>query len=289
MASTAANAIHGLGSFIHDATIFNKLRRPLDYGGSTRYDTLDGQGLYRPCGAARWEALGLVPGTWHPRGQRLYLPAHFEENRIGVLHALMRARPLATLVTQCDSGLEANHVPVETLSEPLPHGTIQGHIARANPLWRSYRAESQALAIFQGPQVYISPSFYPSKQATGEVVPTWDYAVVHARGVLRVVQDDTWLRALVARLTDAHEAARRLPWKIDDAPPPYIEKMLSLIVGFEFSIISLTGKWKLSQNHPAANRRGVMAGLRTADGEDSRQVADMLESLEKERANEPQG
>jgi transcriptional regulator len=219
----------------------------------------------------------------------LYLPAHFEENRTNVLHALMRARPLATLVTQCDSGLEANHIPVETLSEPAPHGSIRGHIAHANPLWRTYRAESEALAIFQGPQVYISPSFYPSKQATGEVVPTWDYAVVHARGVLRFIQDAAWLRALVSRLTDAHEAARTPPWKIDDAPPPYIEKMLSLIVGFELSIVSLTGKWKLSQNHPAANRRGVVEGLRAATDEDSRGVADMLASLEEERRDDPQG
>jgi len=217
----------------------------------------------------------------------LYLPAHFEESRIDVLHALMRARPLATLVTLCDSGLEANHIPVETLSEPAPHGLIRGHIARANPLWRTYRAESEALAIFQGPQVYISPSFYPSKQETGEVVPTWDYAVVHARGALRFVQDAAWLRELVARLTDAHEAARPLPWKMDDAPPPYIEKMLSLIVGFEFSIVSLAGKWKISQNHPAANRQGVVSGLRTAADADSRGIADMLSSLDKERRDEP--
>jgi transcriptional regulator len=110
---------------------------------------------------------------------------------------------------------------------------------------------------------------------------------VHARGVLRFIQDAAWLRALVSRLTDAHEAARTPPWKIDDAPPPYIEKMLSLIVGFEFSIISLTGKWKLSQNHPAANRQGVVAGLRAAEGADSREIADMLSSLDKERLDEP--
>src|ERR1700675_1313187 len=132
----------------------------------------------------------------------------------------MRARPLATLVTLCDSGIVANHIPVETLSEPPPHGLIRGHIARANPLWRMYRADTEALAIFQGPQAYISPSFYPSKQETGEVVPTWDYAVVHARGTLKFLHDSVWLRAFVSRLTDAHEALRPMPWKIDDAPPP---------------------------------------------------------------------
>ena len=223
------------------------------------------------------------------RGWLLYLPAYFEEKRAEVLHAMMRARPLATLVTVCDSGIVANHIPVETLSEPAPHGLIRGHIARANPLWRTYRADSEALAIFQGPQVYISPSFYPSKLETGEVVPTWDYAVVHAHGSLRFIQDAEWLRALVTRLTNAHEALRPAPWKIDDAPPPYIEKMLSMIVGFEFSVTSLMGKWKLSQNHPAANRRGVVEGLRAASGAESAEVADMLASLEAERGDGPLG
>jgi transcriptional regulator len=216
----------------------------------------------------------------------LYLPAFFKESRTEVLRAMMRARPLATLVTICDSGLVANHIPVETLPEPAPHGLLRGHIARANPLWREYRADSEALAIFHGPQAYISPSFYPSKQQTGEVVPTWDYAVVHARGTLRFVQDALWLRALVVRLTDAHEAPRRAPWKVTDAPAPYIEKMLSQIVGFELSIVDMTGKWKLSQNHPAANRQGVVDGLAEGSPE-SREVADMVSTLNSERRNGP--
>jgi len=219
----------------------------------------------------------------------LYLPAYFEEKRADVLHSLMRARPLATLVAVCESGIVANHIPVETSSEPAPYGLIRGHIARANPLWRTYRADSEALAIFQGPQTYISPSFYPSKKETGEVVPTWNYAVVHAHGSLRFIQDAEWLRALVTRLTNAHEASRQAPWKIDDAPPPYIEKMLSMIVGFEFSVVSLIGKWKLSQNHPAANRRGVAEGLRSASGAEPAEVADMLSSLEAERGDGPLG
>src|ERR1700719_143865 len=228
-----------------------------------------------------------MPDRSARKGQNLYLPAYFEESRTDVLHGLMRARPLATLVTLSDSGLLANHVPVETVSEPLPHGMLRGHIARANPLWREYRAGAEALAIFHGPQVYISPSFYPSKQETGEVVPTWDYAVVHARGTLSFVQDAAWLRTFVARLTESHEASRQVPWKIGDAPAPYIEKMLSQIVGFEFSIASLTGKWKLSQNHPAANRLGVVKGLRDAAGAEALEVADMLSSLEDERQDEP--
>ena len=217
----------------------------------------------------------------------MYLPAHFKEPRTEVLHALMRARPLAALVTLTDSGLVANHIPVETHTEPAPHGLLRGHIARANPLWKEYRDGSEALAIFEGPQVYISPSFYPSKRETGEVVPTWDYAVVHAHGTLRFIEDREWLKTLVVGLTNAHEAPRQVPWKVDDAPPPYIEKMLSLIVGFELSITRLTGKWKLSQNHPAANRQGVVQGLREVAGEDSRDIADMLASFNDSRGDEP--
>ncbi len=212
----------------------------------------------------------------------MYLPAHFNETRTEVMRALMRARPLSTLVTQCSSGLIANHVPVQTLDDPAPHGSIRGHIARANPLWREYRAETQALAIFQGPHAYISPSFYPTKAKTGEVVPTWNYAVVHASGTLRFVQDTTWLRDFVAGLTRTHEAPRSMPWKIDDAPAPYIEKMLSLIVGFEFSIVSLTGKWKVSQNRSQADQEGVLQHLQHADDADSREIAAMLEAARPE-------
>jgi len=208
----------------------------------------------------------------------LYLPAHFKESRIEVLHALMRAHPLAALITVCDSGLVANHIPVETLSEPAPHGLIRGHIARANPLWREYRPDTEVLAIFQGPQAYISPSFYPSKQLTGEVVPTWNYAVVHAHGTLRFFEDSTWLRALVERLTDGHESVRAQPWKVGDAPTPYIKKMLSAIVGFEFTVARLTGKWKISQNHTVANRQGVVRGLNATGDPDSVEIADLIKS-----------
>jgi transcriptional regulator len=210
----------------------------------------------------------------------MYLPTYFKESRADVLHTLMRSHPLATLVTSSDSGLTANHIPVQTQSEPAPYGMLRGHIARANPLWKEYRADSEALAIFQGPHVYISPSFYPSKRETGEVVPTWDYAVVHAHGTLRFIQDAAWLKTLVVGLTNTHEASRQVPWKVDDAPPPYIEKMLSLIVGFEFSIVRLMGKWKLSQNHPAANRQGVVQGLRASAAENSREIADMVASFD---------
>jgi transcriptional regulator len=208
----------------------------------------------------------------------MYLPALFNETRTDVLHALMRARPLASLVAQCESGLIANHVPVQTLAAPGPLGSLRGHIARANSLWKEYRDGSEAIAIFQGPQVYISPSLYPTKKQTGEVVPTWDYAVVHARGSIRFIHDADWLRSFVAGLTDAHEASRPEPWKIGDAPPEYIESMMGLIVGFELTITSLTGKWKVSQNRSAEDQQGVVQGLRDADDEDSHEIAAMLAS-----------
>lgn len=206
----------------------------------------------------------------------MYLPAHFNESRIDVMHGLMRAHPLATLVVSGSSGLLANHMPLETLSSPAPLGCLHGHIARANPLWREYREGAQALAIFQGPQAYVSPSFYPSKIAGGEVVPTWNYAVVHASGTLRFIHDVEWLRGFVAKLTETYETPRPTPWKIEDAPARYIDKMLSLIVGFELSIASLTGKWKVSQNRPAADRQGVVKNLRAADDADSHEIAAML-------------
>lgn len=209
----------------------------------------------------------------------MYLPAHFNETRPDVMRALMRSRPLSTLVTQCESGLVANHVPVQTLDEPAPLGCIRGHIARANPLWREYRDGTQALAIFQGPQVYVSPSFYPSKAQTGEVVPTWNYAVVHASGTLRFIQDTAWLRDFVSGLTAAHEQARATPWKIDDAPAPYIDKMLSLIVGFEFAITALSGKWKVSQNRTQADQRGVVSSLQSAADANSQEIAALLAAL----------
>jgi transcriptional regulator len=212
----------------------------------------------------------------------LYLPAHFNETRPEAMQALMRAHPLCTLVAQCESGLVANHVPVQTLAEPKPLGCIRGHIARANPLWRDYRADTQALAIFQGPQVYISPSFYPSKAETGEVVPTWNYVVVHASGTLRFIQDAGWLRDFVAGLTATHEAPRAVPWKIDDAPALYVDKMLSLIVGFEFSIATLSGKWKVSQNRSQADQQGVIRNLQNADDADSHDIAAKLAALARE-------
>jgi transcriptional regulator len=191
----------------------------------------------------------------------MYLPKHFEETRIPVLHELIRTDPLGALVVLTPGGLDANHIPFEVDPDPAPFGTLRGHIARANPLWREAAREAEALVIFQGSSAYISPSWYPTKAQTGKVVPTWNYAVVHAHGAIRFVDDRTWLRGFVDRLTRRHEAARRDPWHITDAPPDYIETLLGAIVGLEIPIARLVGKWKVSQNRPAEDRDGVVAAL----------------------------
>jgi transcriptional regulator len=191
----------------------------------------------------------------------MYIPKHFEETRVELLYALIRAHSLAALVTLTPGGLAANHLPLEIDPEPAPFGTLRGHIARANSLWRDFSREVQALAIFQGPETYISPSWYTTKQETGRVVPTWNYAVVHAHGPLRVIEDRSWLREFVERLTNRHEASRSAPWKLTDAPAAYIDQQLGAIVGLEMPITRLIGKWKASQNRPAHDQDGVVEGL----------------------------
>lgn len=194
----------------------------------------------------------------------MYMPAHFEETRSEVLQALMREHPLATLVTSSADGVVANHIPLEYDPEPAPFGTLRGHVARANPLWRDYTQAplaGEVLAIFQGPHAYVSPAWYPSKLEHGKAVPTWNYAVVHVRGPLRIVEDTQGLRAIVEMLTERHEAGRPHPWRVTDAPSDYIEQMLKAIVGIEMPIAKLVGKWKVSQNRSASDRVGVISGL----------------------------
>jgi len=193
----------------------------------------------------------------------MYLPAHFEEHRPAVLHELLRRHPLGLLITQTPGGeLLANSVPFVLDADPAGGpGLLRAHVARANPLWRDSRTDTPVLVVFQGPQAYISPSFYPSKAEHGKVVPTWNYVMVQARGRLRAIDDAAWLHAFVTRLTDRHEAARSAPWAVSDAPPDYVAGMVRAIVGIEVALTELTGKWKVSQNRSAADRAGVTRGL----------------------------
>ena len=196
----------------------------------------------------------------------MYVPAHFAEDRIPVLHGAIRERGFATLVSLTAEGLIASHIPLLLDPDTGPHGTLIGHLARPNPQARG--AIGEALAIFQGPEGYITPSYYATKRETGKVVPTWNYTAIHAHGTLRFFEGRGRLLDIVTRLTLHHENARPLPWAVSDAPADFVQGMLNGIVGFELTITRLEGKRKMSQNRPGADRAGVIEGLR-ADGQDA--------------------
>ena len=197
----------------------------------------------------------------------MYQPPHFREERLDVLHALIRSHPLGLLITAGPGGLQANHVPLLLDANSSERGTLRAHLARANPQVQELAAVSECLVVFQGPQHYISPSLYPTKHETGKVVPTWNYVAIHAAGPIRFFDDPARLLEIVTRLTERHEQARAKPWAVGDAPADFIAGMLRGIVGFEIPIARLEGKWKMSQNRPPADRAGVVAGL-TEEGRD---------------------
>jgi transcriptional regulator len=218
----------------------------------------------------------------------MYLPRQFEETRVQVLHELIRSHPLGALVTLTPTGLCANHIPFEVDPEPGPFGTLRGHVARANSVWRDHNPEIEALVCFQGPDTYISPSWYVTKQETGKVVPTWNYAVVHVHGNLRVIEDRLWLRGLVDRLTDRHEADNKTAWQISDAPADFLDKQLAAIVGLEIPITRLVGKWKVSQNRPQRDRAAVAAALDEHRGEAAAGIASLVRQYSERDAGQKQ-
>jgi transcriptional regulator len=205
----------------------------------------------------------------------MYIPPAFHENRTERLAELMRDYPLATLVTLGGSGLIASHVPLNFEPRPDCPGILRGHLARANAQSQDLRAEVDALAIFQGPQAYVSPSWYATKQQGGRVVPTWNYAVVHAYGKLEVYSDGARLRRHLESLTAQQEKSYS-PWTPDDAPPEFIDELLKSIVGIEIRITRLEGKWKVSQNRPAEDRAGVIAGLTRKGDANSAAMAELV-------------
>jgi transcriptional regulator len=190
----------------------------------------------------------------------VYIPQYFAETRIAILHDFIEQNSLAAIVVNTAKGLSANHIPVLLDRES---GTLIGHVSRANPMHSDAIPGSESLAIFTGFDHYVSPSWYPSKQEHGRVVPTWNYAVVHAYGTLSFFEDRQRLRAIVDRLTQTHEAQFPEPWSIEDAPPEYIEGLLHAIVGFEMKITRLEGKWKNSQNRNEADRAAVAAAIKS--------------------------
>ena len=197
----------------------------------------------------------------------MYQPSAFREERLETLHALIRNHPLATLITAGRGGLIANLVPF-VLADIGDKGTLRAHIAKANDQLDALRAGTETLVVFQGPEAYITPSWYASKKEDGRVVPTWNYVVVQVRGTPNVIDDSAWLRAQLGALTSAQESQRPEPWKVTDAPEPFIEGQIKAIIGIEIPVLTIEGKWKVSQNRSVADRQGVYEGLHGEGNED---------------------
>ena len=191
----------------------------------------------------------------------MYIPRLLEETDLATLQGLIQAHPLGMWVTQAGSELIANHIPFLLDAGRGPYGTLVGHVARANPVWESFSPTMASLVVFRGADSYITPSWYPSKQVHGRAVPTWNYAVVHASGMPRAIQDRDWMLKLVTRLTDVQEASRTEPWEVADAPAEHIDRLLKNIVGIEIPIDRLVGKWKANQTSPPPDKLGVIEGL----------------------------
>lgn len=197
----------------------------------------------------------------------MYQPPHFREEDLQTQHALIRAHPLGLLVTSGASGLLANPVPFHLDADASEKGTLRLHLARANGQWKDIRDGASVLTVFQGADSYVTPSWYQTKQETGKVVPTWNYAIVQARGPARIVEDADWLLAQIGAITSQHEGARQMPWSVGDAPDDFIRAQLKGIVGIEIEIAEIEGKWKVSQNRPVGDREGVAAGLAAEGGQ----------------------
>jgi transcriptional regulator len=210
----------------------------------------------------------------------MYVPDHFRVEDVDEIHALMRARPFATLVSAGPSGLMATHLPT-VLKTGGRFGVIHYHLARANPHWKDLVQGDEALMIFQGAEGYVTPRWYPSKAAHGKVVPTWNYAVVHAYGRPEVCEDRDWLKAHVSELVDQQEQGAEKPWAVSDAPDSYVDVMLRGIVGFRFEITRLQGKWKMSQNREDADRVGVVEGLKARGDDADLEMAALVEAKRK--------
>jgi transcriptional regulator len=195
----------------------------------------------------------------------MYQPPHFRENDLATQHALIRAYPLGLLVTGGAGGLTANLLPFHLEAGLSARGTLQVHMARANGQWRDIAAGAEALVVFQGTESYITPSWYAVKRETGKVVPTWNYITVQVRGTAKVMDDKEWLRAQIEALTGEHEGTRAEPWTVDDAPEAFVAAQIKGIIGVEIEITQIDGKWKVSQNRPAADINGVIAGLEEPD------------------------
>jgi len=209
----------------------------------------------------------------------MYQPPHFEETQPEAVRGLISGRPLGTLVTVGADGINANHIPFLYEPQTGERGALIGHVARNNVVWRDHNPDVDSLIIFQGPSAYISPNWYQSKQETHEVVPTYNYAVVHVYGKLIIHDDPKWVRGIVGKLTKAMEAAQPKPWRMAEAPAAFIASQIENIVGIEIAIVRVFGKWKVSQNRPLADRQGAIQGLRTRGESEEEAMAQLIEDI----------
>jgi transcriptional regulator len=207
----------------------------------------------------------------------MYQPPLFREDRPEVLHQLMRAHPLATLISVGPDGeAQANVIPMLLDTTVGDKGVLKCHVARANPQWKALSENGKALVVFQGPDAYVTPSWYKTKQDTGKVVPTWNYAIVQVRGHVTVHEDASWLAAQIRGLTQAHEGDREKPWAVEDAPSAFIDAQIKGIVGLEIAITAIDGKWKVSQNRSIEDRTGVAVGLTGQTAADALAMATLV-------------
>ncbi len=206
----------------------------------------------------------------------MYVPKHFAETRAAELHAFLLHNSFATLIVAGSAGLTADHIPLALRPDDGPHGSLVGHVARANPLWREATAPIACLAVFHGRHHYISPNGYASRD-TGKVVPTWNYEVVHIAGMLHAIEDPRWLHAVLTGAATHYEADQRRPWSMAEAPADYLDGMMKGIVGIRLQIDSIVGKFKLSQNQPQANRMSLLAELRARGDVHAEAMAEAIE------------
>ena len=207
----------------------------------------------------------------------MHVPKSFQQEDSTVLHELIAKYPLASLIAYSATGIEVNHIPF-FLNKSKGKLSLQGHIAKANPLWKLIKDKSQVLLVFHGPNCYISPNYYPTKKEQGKVVPTWNYVAVHVKGLLSYRFDTEFKLDMLNHLTIQHEQNQDKPWSITDAPMQYIQRMLAAIVGLEIEILSITGKWKVSQNQPEINKQGIVAGLSNEETSDSLNIANLVQT-----------
>lgn len=208
----------------------------------------------------------------------MHVPSHFQYDDPTALKQMIRKHSFGLLVLADENGIEANHVPFE-LSDAATTGLghLRCHLARGNPAWQRIAQSDQVLVVFQGPNAYISPAWYPSKADNGRVVPTWNYLAVHVQGRAQIVKEVDWLKQHLHRLTEAHESHRAEPWSVNDAPPDYLERLRAGIVGIEIEIEAIIGKLKASQNQPESNRLGAKAGLQRESCPQAAAMAALME------------